>query len=88
MYVVTPAPMMSWMEIFVNDSLKFPSMVVLVPSSSLNPEDQYYYQSFGRGAYEEWFSSEDYKHFCQNLCQREMAETCEPKTLDEINQKI
>ena len=43
MYVVTPAPMMAWMELFVNDSLKYPSMVVLVPTSSLNPEDKYYY---------------------------------------------
>ena len=43
MFVVTPAPMMSWMQIFVNDSLKFPNMVVLVPTTSFNPEDQYYY---------------------------------------------
>lgn len=39
MYVVTPAPMMSWMELFVKDSLKFPNMIVLVPSDSLNPEN-------------------------------------------------
>ena len=36
--------MMEWMSLFVNDSLKHPEMVVLVPSKSLNPEDVYYYQ--------------------------------------------
>jgi ribonuclease BN (tRNA processing enzyme) len=43
LYVVTPTPMMSWMELFVSDSLRFPEMVVLVPSKNLNPENQYYY---------------------------------------------
>ena len=44
LYVVTPSPMMEWMQTFVNDSLQFPTMVVLVPSKNLNPEDSYYYQ--------------------------------------------
>ena len=43
LYVVTPSPMMEWMELFVADSLKHPEMVVLVPSKNLNPEDKYYY---------------------------------------------
>ena len=44
LYVMTPTPMMEWMKLFVSDSLKYPQMVVLVPSSSLNPEKVYYYQ--------------------------------------------
>ena len=39
LYVITPTPMMAWMEIFVRDSLHFPDMVVLVPSKNLNPEN-------------------------------------------------
>jgi hypothetical protein len=38
LYVVTPPPMMAWMEMFVKDSLQFPNMVVLVPNNNLNPE--------------------------------------------------
>ena len=38
LYVVTPPPMMTWMEMFVKDSLQFPNMVVLVPNNNLNPE--------------------------------------------------
>lgn len=46
LYVMTPTPMMEWMREFVQDSLKYPEMVVLVPSKSLNPEEVYYYQDF------------------------------------------
>ena len=38
LYVITPLPMMAWMKIFVRDSLKYPNMVVLVPSNNINPE--------------------------------------------------
>ena len=48
-YVVTPTPMMEWMKLFVRDSLKYPDLVELVPSRSLNPEDRYYYQVYQRG---------------------------------------
>lgn len=51
MYVVTPSPMMQWMEDFVNDSLRFPEMVVLVPSKNLNPEESYYYQDYSNNGY-------------------------------------
>ena len=51
LYVVTPTPMMAWMEIFVKDSLQLPEMVVLVPSKNLNPEEQYYYQQFDPSSY-------------------------------------
>jgi hypothetical protein len=43
LYVMTPTPMMEWMAAFAQDSLKYPEMVVLVPSKSLNPEEAYYY---------------------------------------------
>ena len=46
MYVVTPNPMLEWMQLYINDQLKHPECVVLVPSHELNPENEYYYQSF------------------------------------------
>jgi hypothetical protein len=51
LYVVTPTPMMAWMELFVSDSLKRPDLVVLVPSKSLNSEDRYYYQQYEPNRY-------------------------------------
>ena len=39
MYIVTPNPMMEWMQMYVNDQLKYPEHVVLVPSHELNPEN-------------------------------------------------
>jgi hypothetical protein len=38
LYIVTPTPMMGWMEQFRSNDLRYPEMVVLVPSNSLNPE--------------------------------------------------
>ena len=38
--------MLDWMEMFRVDSLKYPDYVELVPSSTLNPEEVYYYQRF------------------------------------------
>lgn len=46
LYIVTPGPMMDWMELCRNDNLRFPEMVVLVPSSSLNPEPFFYYNDY------------------------------------------
>lgn len=43
LYIVTPHPMMDWMELFRNENLRYPEMVVLVPSKSLNPEPIKYY---------------------------------------------
>lgn len=58
LYVVTPTPMMAWMEMFVKDSLRFPEMVVLVPSKNLNPENQYYYQIYDSSKYRDVEASE------------------------------
>lgn len=44
LFVVTPSPMMKWMQLYVSDSLNHPEMVVLVPSENLNPEELYFYQ--------------------------------------------
>jgi hypothetical protein len=41
-YIVTPTPMLDWMREYTSN-LKFPHLTVLVPSSSLNPEQVYYY---------------------------------------------
>ena len=43
LYVITPSPMMEWMEAFVDDSIKDKSNIVLIPSKQLNPESNYYY---------------------------------------------
>jgi len=43
LYIVTPSPMMEWMEQFRLDSLRYPEMVELVLSSDLNPETDLYY---------------------------------------------
>jgi len=44
LFVVTPTPMMKWMEHFKKESLKHaPDMVEFVPSNTLNPENFYYY---------------------------------------------
>ncbi len=42
MYIVTPTPMMEWMNIFKKE-LNYPEMVVLIPSEDLNPEPIKYY---------------------------------------------
>ena len=44
LFVVTPSPMMKWMQLYVQDSLEHPEKVVLVPSENLNPEEHYFYQ--------------------------------------------
>ena len=44
MYVIVPSTMMTWLQLFVDDSLNWPDMVVLIPSKNLNPENSYYYQ--------------------------------------------
>ncbi len=43
LYIVTPTLMMDYLEDVRKTALKYPEMVVLVPSNDLNPEpDQYY----------------------------------------------
>ena len=42
-FVVTPTPMLEWMQLFINDSLENPELVHLVPSNDLNPEQSYFY---------------------------------------------
>jgi hypothetical protein len=43
MYIVTPTIMMNYMENIRVHALKYPDLVVLVPSSDLNPETSKYY---------------------------------------------
>ena len=43
-FVVTPLPMIEWMQLFINDTLTFPEGVSLVQSHFINSEDSYYYQ--------------------------------------------
>lgn len=42
-YVVTPSPMMVWMQLFVQDSIKNKTNTKLIVSKNLNPESCYYY---------------------------------------------
>jgi hypothetical protein len=54
LYIVTPTPMMGWMEIFKNESLRYPEMVELVPSNELNPEPiKYYLENENQDRYDE-----------------------------------
>jgi hypothetical protein len=44
LYVITPTPMMKWMEAFKQQNITIrPDLVELVPSCDLNPEKSYYY---------------------------------------------
>jgi hypothetical protein len=44
LYVITPTPMMKWMETFkANNITVRPDLIELVPSCDLNPEKNYYY---------------------------------------------
>lgn len=43
LYVVTPTVMMDYLEQVRKSALKYPDMVVLVPSNDLNPETDKYY---------------------------------------------
>lgn len=44
LYIVTPTPMFDYMEDFRINTLKYPDLVVLVPSNDLNPEPILYYE--------------------------------------------
>jgi hypothetical protein len=46
LYIVTPTPMYQYMQDFRDNLLKYPSMVVLVPSNDLNPEGVLYYDDY------------------------------------------
>jgi hypothetical protein len=47
LYIVTPTPMMGWMEQFKKDQcVNRPDLLELIPSTQFNPESYYYYQSF------------------------------------------
>lgn len=42
-YIVTPTPMLEWMTTFRDQLKNRPDLFVLVPSTTLNPEEFYYY---------------------------------------------
>ena len=81
LYIVTPTPMMEWMEIFRQNDLRYPEMVVLVPSNTLNPEKEKYYQ---QNEEIDRFSTDKEKHFYKKseivnnpVCQKRDAEEIE-----------
>ena len=43
-YVAAPLTLIKWLKLFVEDSLKRPEEVVIVPTTSFNPESHYYYE--------------------------------------------
>jgi hypothetical protein len=43
-YVVAPNTLIPWLKIYISDSIKNPENVVLIPTSSFNPEKYYYYE--------------------------------------------
>ena len=49
LYMITPTPMIEWLNLFIKDSLDYPENVVVIASSTLNPETCYYYQPKEQG---------------------------------------
>ena len=80
LYVITPTLMLTWVQEFVQDSLKRPEMVVLIPSCDLNPEGAYYYQNNERGGYTDVAKLID--------SSREHIKECPDVPIDEINSRI
>ena len=65
-YVITPSPMLEWMQLFVTDSLTNPELVHLIPSHTLNPESSYFYQD--KNSYKPHHPKDDSRahSFCKN----------------------
>ena len=42
--MAAPITLIRWLKLFVEDSLKRPEEVVIVPTTSFNPESHYYYE--------------------------------------------
>ena len=73
MFIVTPTPMMAWMESY-REKLVNKELTILIPSCDLNPEPVYYYQSFD-------FKNQ-YKGIQPELS-RALVKTCKERTFDE-----
>ena len=43
LYIGIPRPMLEWVQLWCEKTLKLKDFTVLVPTNSLNPEDKYYY---------------------------------------------
>ena len=60
MYVITPTPMMGWMELFKKENIENrPDLLEIVPSNKLNPEKFYYYQNMSKKAIESGVHGKD-----------------------------
>ena len=81
MYVVTPTPMMEWMELFVSDSITHKSKICLVPSKNLNPEPNYYYQTYEDNSYRDVKNNE----LLDKTDTRPLVSSCPPKSDQEID---
>jgi hypothetical protein len=44
LFVVVPTPLYHYVEVFIEESIHYKDLIVLVPSIDLNPEPYYYYQ--------------------------------------------
>jgi ribonuclease BN (tRNA processing enzyme) len=86
LFVVTPSPMMPWMQAFVSDTLLHPDQTILVQSKHLNPEQCYYYQLFDPSDYRDVQASE--------IMDKEDArpllgpDACQPLTKEEVDERI
>jgi ribonuclease BN (tRNA processing enzyme) len=53
-YAVIPTPMFKYIQVFINENIRFKDLIVLVKSKDLNPESNhklesvYYYQKFNQ----------------------------------------
>jgi ribonuclease BN (tRNA processing enzyme) len=85
LYIVTPTPMIDYMDEFRRNGLKLPDSVVLVPSSDLNPERVKYY---GRdSSYAEYRKQQkNAAAFKEEL--KELAPVCTPLSYEEMIQRV
>jgi hypothetical protein len=77
--------MIKWLEVFVKDSLNKGENVVIVPSSSINPEESYYYQPHHQFKGENW---EEHLSFDKHENRKPTNKGCRKITLKELGSKL
>ena len=78
--------MLKWLDYFRTTHLKYPEMVVLVPSNLLNPEPCLYYQNEEMDRFVEKNKKEE-EDTKQNLFKKEKPK-CEVKSYEEVNKSL
>mmetsp|Transcript_23024 Transcript_23024/g.35608 ORF Transcript_23024/g.35608 Transcript_23024/m.35608 type:complete len:82 (+) Transcript_23024:1993-2238(+) len=76
--------MKGWMQSFIDEHLQYPEMVVLVSTSSLNPENSYYYQ-FTHG---DSYKSVKKRQMFDDFDKREQVSICPSRSKEEVEEII